>query len=208
MWLSLSRSKLFCFAQNQWNIKLDAFTADLNSFGCAWHVSSATPEIAIEFETAAAGVSKASTATETRSARRAAETLATKACASATKAVATAVPSTISFCAFGQPWWLLRHSFDHFFGMSVLVMVVEMIVRYFLFDFDWYRLLLNNFFDHFFLFYHDRFVVMMDVFHLSMRVFVMWLFNWNVNYDFLFVVSVRSINSQRSEKNSSSKKRR
>lgn len=52
-------------------------------------------------------------------------------------------------------------------------MVVEMIVRYFLFDFDWYRLLLNNFFDHFFLFYHDRFVVMMDVFHLSMRVFVM-----------------------------------
>lgn len=79
-------------------------------------------------------------------------------------------------------------------------MMMEVVVWDFLFNFYWNRLLLNDFFDHFFLFYDDRLVMMMDIFYLCVCMFVMRFFHWHMNDNFLFMIALQLGEWERDER--------
>lgn len=71
----------------------------------------------------------------------------------------------------------------------MLIVMMEMIMRNFFLNFYWNWLLFHNFFDHFFFLYNDRFVMMMNVFHLGVRVFMISFLYWHMNNDFLSMIA-------------------
>lgn len=53
--------------------------------------------------------------------------------------------------------------------------------------------LLNDLFDDFLFFYDDRFVMMMDVFHLCVRVFVMSFLDRHMDHNLFLMIAAKTI---------------
>lgn len=110
----------------------------------------------------------------------------------ATKAVATktAAIAVMMMMMIGQHYllWMLDMVLvvNHFW-MIVFVMMMVMIVRNVLNHFHW---LFDLMLYHFFFFDYQWLMMVMNGFHLCMRMFVMLLFHRNVYYDFLLSVTV------------------
>lgn len=75
--------------------------------------------------------------------------------------------------------------------MRVFVVMVEMVVGNFFFDVNRYRFLLDDFFDDFLLFYDDRLVMMVDILHLCMRMFVMGFPHRHMNDDLFLMIAAK-----------------
>lgn len=73
----------------------------------------------------------------------------------------------------------------------MFVVVMEVIVRHI---FNYFYRFLDLMLDYLFFFDHERLMMMMNTFDLGVHVFVIVLFDRNVNYYFLFsVISEREI---------------
>lgn len=73
--------------------------------------------------------------------------------------------------------------------MRVFVVMMEVIVFDFFLDMNRYGLLLDDFFNDFLFFYNNRFMMMMNVLHLCVRVFVMRFPHGHMNHNLFLMIA-------------------